>query len=157
VEISGYHKLPPNDQEAVMAALAHIGPLAVNVQADNWADYHSGVFSGCSNLSNVAIDHVVQLVGYGTDAKLGDYWLVRNSWDTVWGENGYIRLARQAQPRCGVDVQPLDGTGCAGGPSVQHVCGECGVLFDVSFPLDAKIVKYGKHKHSQVPPSVVHV
>ena len=38
----------------------------------------------------------VQLVGYGTDDKNGggDYWLVRNSWTPLWGENGYIRLAR---------------------------------------------------------------
>ena len=35
------------------------------------------------------------LVGYGTDEKYGDYWLVRNSWGTNWGENGYIRIKRE--------------------------------------------------------------
>jgi cathepsin L len=83
------------------------------------------------------IDHVVGLVGYGHDAELDmDYWLVRNSWSPSWGEQGYIRLKRDpvdATP-CGVDNTPLDGTGCDGGPDVQYPCGQCGVVFDVSFP-----------------------
>jgi len=146
IEISGYQKLPANDYSAVMKALVEIGPLAVNVQADVWSDYVSGVFDGCKNASNVAIDHVVQLVGYGTDPHGGDYWLIRNSWDATWGENGYIRLKRSSSPECSEDMQPLDGTGCAGGPAIQHVCGQCGILFDVSYPLGAKVTKYGHHE-----------
>jgi len=34
------------------------------------------------------MDHGVLLVGYTSE-----YWIVKNSWDTTWGENGYIRLA----------------------------------------------------------------
>ena len=44
---------------------------------------------------------VVQLVGYGTDSKDGDYWIVRNSWGTKWGEDGYIRLKRESETKCG--------------------------------------------------------
>ena len=62
-----------------MNAIATIGPLAVNVQADVWKAYSAGVFSGCTNKSNIDINHVVQLVGYGTDSSFGDYWLVRSS------------------------------------------------------------------------------
>lgn len=144
LQISGYQKLPANDYQAVMSALVQVGPLAVNVQADTWSDYHGGVFDGCSNRSNVAIDHVVVLVGYGTDPKLGDYWLIRNSWDATWGEKGYIRLKRTANLECGEDVQPLDGTGCEGGPASQRVCGACGVLFDASYPLGLSLLKHGK-------------
>lgn len=145
VQISGYKKLPPNDYPAIMTALATVGPLAVNVQADTWSSYEHGVFDGCSNHSNIAIDHVVQLVGYGTDEKGGDYWLVRNSWDVTWGESGYIRLKRSSSPVCGTDPAPLDGTGCVDGPSEQKVCGTCGVLFDASYPLGAAIPKRGHH------------
>lgn len=150
VTISGYQKLPANSYEAVMHALAHIGPLAVNVQADTWSDYKGGVFDGCTNSSNIGIDHVVQLVGYGTDPKGGDYFLVRNSWDATWGEKGYIRLKRSSSPSCGTDSAPLDGTGCSGGPATQHVCGTCGILFDVSYPLGADIPKRGHHLSSVI-------
>lgn len=146
VEISGYQKLPVNDYEAVMDALVNIGPLAVNVQANTWSDYHGGVYDGCSNWSNVEIDHVVVLVGYGTDPKHGDYWLIRNSWDATWGEKGFIRLKRSSKPECGTDLHPSEGTGCSGGPATQHVCGQCGLLFDVSYPLGVKIAGKGHVK-----------
>ena len=33
------------------------------------------------------------MVGYGTDAATGlDYWLIRNSWSTIWGNQGYVKL-----------------------------------------------------------------
>jgi len=150
VTISGYQKLPANNYEEVMGALAHIGPLAVNVQADTWSDYSGGVFAGCGNSSNIEIDHVVQLVGYGTDPKGGDYFLVRNSWDATWGEAGYIRLKRSAAPSCGTDPSPSAGTGCSGGPATQYVCGTCGILFDVSYPLGAAIPKRGHHLASVI-------
>jgi cathepsin L len=132
--IQGFQSLPSNQYAPVIAQLQK-GPLAVNVDASAWGEYESGVFTGCNN-SAPDIDHVVQLVGYGTDAKHGDYWLVRNSWSPAWGEDGYIRIARNSQtPPCGVDPSPMDGTGCKGGPSTVKVCGECGMLYDTSFPL----------------------
>ena len=38
------------------------------------------------------IDHVVSVVGWGTDADSNDYWLVRNSWGGAWGDSGFARL-----------------------------------------------------------------
>jgi len=133
-KLSGYKVLPSNNYTAVLTAVAVTGPLVINVDASEWSSYDSGVFSGCDEESNIDIDHVVQLVGYGTDSQLGDYWIVRNSWGD-WGESGYIRLARTAKVTCGVDSSPQDGTGCNGGPSQVTVCGECGILYDVSYPV----------------------
>ena len=55
------------------------------------------MFDSCSYDANIGINHAVQLVGYGTDDDLGDYWLVRNSWGEEWGEDGYIRLRREEE------------------------------------------------------------
>lgn len=38
-------------------------------------------------------DHAVAMVGWGNDPIVGDYWIVRNSWSSMWGEGGYIRIA----------------------------------------------------------------
>jgi len=134
VTLAGYDTLPANDQDAVLAHIAEVGPLAVNVDASQWHSYTGGIFDGCDYAQNMDLNHVVQMVGYTEDA-----WIVRNSWGTGWGEDGYIRLARGDQ--CGTDSKPLDGTGCVNGPGsdVQHVCGQCGVLFDTSYPLGAKL------------------
>eukprot|EP01116_Phalansterium_solitarium_P002651 TRINITY_DN127_c0_g1_i1.p3 TRINITY_DN127_c0_g1~~TRINITY_DN127_c0_g1_i1.p3 ORF type:complete len:140 (-),score=54.97 TRINITY_DN127_c0_g1_i1:252-671(-) len=131
--VTGFTVLPSNEFDAVFTAIAEVGPLAVNVDASSWSSYESGVYNGC-NQTNPDIDHVVQLVGYGTDPQLGDYWLVRNSWSPAWGESGYIRLARNSSPQCGVDLNPQDGTGCNNGPPTVTVCGTCAILYDVSYP-----------------------
>lgn len=137
VQVKGYVKLPTNIYAPVIAAIATLGPLAISVEANHWSAYESGVFDGC-NQTNPDVDHVVELVGYGTDAATAsDYWLVRNSWSPAWGEAGYIRLRRTADEsnRCGTDLVPGDGSGCDGGPPTIQVCGTCGILFDNCYPI----------------------
>lgn len=85
------------------------------------------------------------LVGYGTDEITGeDYYLIRNSWGSGWGENGYIRIKRgeDDSTNCVMDDEPLLGIGCElddNGYQVDvqpvQVCGESAVLFDVAYPV----------------------
>jgi cathepsin L len=135
-KLKDYVVLPSNQYLPVLQAIATVGPLTISVDASAWAAYESGVFDGC-NQTNPDINHAVQLVGFGTDPKEGDYWLIRNSWSPAWGEAGYIRLRRSLKPSCGVDNNPQDGTGCNGGPPSVTVCGACGILYDVVYPLVA--------------------
>ena len=53
--------------------------------------YRGGIYAGCTG--SPATNHVVAVVGYGTDNGV-DYWLVKNSWGSEWGEKGYIRNKR---------------------------------------------------------------
>ena len=89
------------------AALAQ-QPLAVLVEADTrvFQSYTSGVLD--STACGTSLDHAVLAVGYGTDSDSGlDYWLVKNSWATTWGDNGFIKLARvDGDGICGVQMGP---------------------------------------------------
>jgi len=124
---------------AAMKALRDIGPMSISVAAGNWQWYESGVMNNtASSGSNNewGIDHAVQLVGYGFDKELDqNYWIVRNSWSTLWGEDGFIRLWRakdgQAEPCSPADFGP--------------VCGTSGLLSDVQYPIvyEATPIKFG--------------
>ena len=51
-------------------------------------------------------NHAVVVVGYGTDKKLGKYWIVKNSWGTNWGDKGYIKIKR-GNTTCGIGTVRL--------------------------------------------------
>lgn len=70
-------------------------PVVVAINMDKLFLYSGGVFSDWSCDVN-DLDHVVLLVGYGTDAKTGmDYWLLKNSYGSNWGEEGFFRIERK--------------------------------------------------------------
>jgi hypothetical protein len=96
-----------NSDTALLSALAQ-QPVSVAIEADESAFqlYKSGVFTASCG-SN--IDHGVLAVGYGTDNGQ-DYYIVKNSWGSNWGEGGYIRLGRgESMPKegqCGILTAP---------------------------------------------------
>jgi cathepsin L len=138
VTCSGYTKLESNSASAMEIAVATRGSVAVVVAAA-WDNYGGGIFEdGClSWLGSCTLDHVVVIVGYTQDA-----WLVRNSWGENWGESGYIRLTRKNDNVTYADTKPSEGDACLPYPKQQKVKGECGVLFDGSYPEGVKLARY---------------
>nr|TKR98080.1 hypothetical protein D5086_0000206660 [Populus alba] len=102
-EITGYEDVPQNNENALLQAVAK-QPVSVAVDGGghDFQFYKSGVFKGDCGTN---LNHAVTAIGYGTDSDGTDYWLVKNSWGTSWGESGYMRMRRgigSSEGLCGV-------------------------------------------------------
>ncbi|XP_068188712.1 cathepsin S-like [Antennarius striatus] len=96
-----YGFLPKGDEAALKRAVAHIGPIAVAIDASRpkFAFYRYGVYR--DHTCTHKVNHGVLVVGYGRE-RGHDYWLVKNSWSTKYGEEGYIKMARNRHNQCGI-------------------------------------------------------
>ncbi|KVI02702.1 Cysteine peptidase, asparagine active site-containing protein [Cynara cardunculus var. scolymus] len=105
VSIDGYEDVPPMNEKALMKAVAH-QPVSVGIEASGlgFQLYSSGVFTGSCGTD---LDHGVVVVGYGSENGK-DYWIVRNSWGSRWGEDGYLRMERNVvgtrTGKCGITM-----------------------------------------------------
>jgi len=95
-KITGWVDVVKRDEQGLLQALVSQGPISVGIQVpDEMLFYDSGVLSVQSCKYNEAeIDHAVVLTGFGTDEHGTDYYVIRNSWSTYWGDAGYIKIAR---------------------------------------------------------------
>jgi len=107
---SAHTDVPANDESQLQLASAQ-QPVSVAIDASgpSFQLYKSGIMSNTD--CGTTLDHGVLLVGYGTEGTQ-DYWIVKNSWGAAWGEEGYIRFAR----------------------NVADKAGECGIAMAASYP-----------------------
>ena len=108
--IQNYSDVQQNNEHVLKMAVAK-QPVSVAIQANisSFQFYKRGVYQDpeCGD----QLDHGVLIVGYGKDKLYDlDYWIVKNSWGEMWGENGYIRILRNYKDSesgmCGIAMQP---------------------------------------------------
>lgn len=101
---TGFVDLPQGDENALKVAVATVGPISVAIDDTHpsFMSYRSGVYlePACGN-QLVNLEQAVLVVGYGNENGI-DYWLVKNSWGTYWGDQGYIKMARGRKNMCGI-------------------------------------------------------
>jgi len=82
-----------NSTEEIMAELFYRGPVACHINSTCLDDYTSGVLDyKCSGHN-----HGISLAGWGEETG-EKYWIIRNSWGTYWGEDGWVRVKRGEAP-----------------------------------------------------------
>ncbi|PHT49352.1 hypothetical protein CQW23_09099 [Capsicum baccatum] len=99
VKINRYENVPASSEPALLTAVAR-QPVSVGIAInEDFKSYQSGVYDGnCGDQLN----HAVTIIGYGTNEDGTKYWLVKNSWGTSWGENGYMKIARDIGIKDGI-------------------------------------------------------
>nr|AAY81946.1 cysteine protease 8 [Paragonimus westermani] len=90
------------DEEKQAAWLAEHGPMSTCLNAKYLQFYQSGILHPSKAMcSPEGLNHAVLTVGYDTKHGI-PYWIIKNSWGTSWGEDGYFRIYR-GDGTCGID------------------------------------------------------
>ncbi|KAM0961237.1 hypothetical protein ACFX13_020969 [Malus domestica] len=110
-KITNYARVPRNSEADINKAVS-MQPISVAIVASQaFQAYKGGLFTDDNCGTN--LNHAVTIIGYGTTEDDTPYWLIKNSWGTSWGENGYMKILRYADAPEGV----------------------CGLAMDASYPI----------------------
>jgi len=102
IRVAGLNQIN-GSESSIKDALVRYGPLGAAVDSTNLQFYSSGIYT-CNG--GVNVNHAITIVGYGVD-KSGLYWIIKNSWGTSWGMNGYFYLR---SGHCGINEYIVAGT-----------------------------------------------
>lgn len=103
--VTGIIDIAKGSESALMDAVAAVGPVSVAIDASlSFQFYQSGIYYE-PLCSSSWLNHGVLVVGYGfqkSKSSVQNYWIVKNSWGTSWGDNGYIYMSKDRDNNCGI-------------------------------------------------------
>merc|ERR1712137_13335 len=96
ISIADYGSVSGSD--AMQKEIYNRGPIACTIDATPLHTYETGIATSMESSTN----HIVSVVGWGTDPVEGKYWIARNSWGEYWGEYGYfsVKFGALGMTRC---------------------------------------------------------
>ncbi|XP_047556419.1 procathepsin L-like isoform X1 [Lutra lutra] len=102
---TGFMDIHP-EEESLKLAVATVGPISAAIDASlgTFQFYHKGIYYD-PDCSSEDLDHGILVVGYGSQGEASEkqkYWIVKNSWGTDWGMQGYILMAKDRDNHCGI-------------------------------------------------------
>ncbi|VUZ48693.1 unnamed protein product [Hymenolepis diminuta] len=101
--VKKFVKVKSGDESQLKLSVGQMGPVSVGIDASSmgFQFYQGGIYKD-DDCSESEIDHGVLVVGYDQDRNGEKYWIVKNSWGTDWGNEGYIWMARDYHNMCGI-------------------------------------------------------
>ena len=108
---SWYYLTSPSEAGIQFNLLSQPIAVSINVNSQAFRDVGWSIYRGPCSSSSYDLNHAVVIVGYGTENGV-DYWVIKNSWGSSWGSNGFGRIQRNAPGvngagRCGIALLPV--------------------------------------------------
>ncbi|VDD95401.1 unnamed protein product [Enterobius vermicularis] len=95
IKLKRLYSIAPNEW-SIAWFISKFGPVTLNIAVPLflYKDFKGGsIMTPNYYCSSMTPNHAVVAVGFGEENGI-KYWILKNSWGTDWGENGYFRLQR---------------------------------------------------------------